>query len=616
MRPLHGLTTLLISLSFFLFCIPASSQDTIHHFAKLGDTTTLNFPGQPVMMDTMYRWLVPPQGEIFDVGTTPSLFIPELDTMAAGIYELQRAQVGAPDEDYVTVGFVEVDPLCVSPPGESPSGCFSCREILVNYKNPDPDKRMIVEDFFATHNIFPAESCRCDSIVLYRLDSYNVSGINIEEIADNGEDMVEVEDADFGLNFVITTGPALDTFLVDIIADTIMTDTLPTNDCVDGKADVAVIDAGIQRNHVHYGFPQNYMFWNNPDESVNGMDDDDNWYIDDIVGFDFLNDVGGDFLQVDGHGTHVAGIIFANPPAGNGDLVNIMDLKFYEPNEATLFDAVCAIYYGIDKEADVMNLSWGYNHYEPSRLLYTALADADTANIIVVASAGNEKQNNDLDPHWPSNYTVDFSNMVAVAALSKTTPLGLDYSFASEYSNFGPTTVDFAAPGTFIQSTYPVDIMEVKSGTSMAAAYVSRLAAHARICKPGISDSTVVDCFEYGSMVPLEGADGLFIDNKGRIDYNAVMGCILTVGVNEPLPQTGLNVYPIPFTEQFTIDLSTFTFQQGSFMLFHTSGQLVATRQVTAGAKQELSFGNLSPGVYFYLLRLEEGLFSGKIIRQ
>ncbi|NIN34381.1 MAG: S8 family serine peptidase, partial [Gammaproteobacteria bacterium] len=93
------------------------------------------------------------------------------------------------------------------------------------------------------------------------------------------------------------------------------------------------------------------------------------------------------------------------------------------------------------------------------------------AGVLFVAAAGNEGQNNDLTPHYPSSY--DRGNIIAVAATDQN-------DRRAAFSNYGPNSVDVAAPGVYIFSTIPTDasygILDFMPGTSMATPHVSGLA--------------------------------------------------------------------------------------------------------------------------------------------
>ena len=209
-----------------------------------------------------------------------------------------------------------------------------------------------------------------------------------------------------------------------------------------GSVVIGVVDTGI--DYTHPDLVSN--IWTNPGEIAgNNIDDDGNGYVDDIHGYDFAyND--SDPMDVHSHGTHVAGTIAA---AGNNSQgvvgvnwnAQLMALKFLGDNgSGSTFNAVRAVEYATAMGVRITNNSWGGGGF--SQALYNAIAAADDA--LFVAAAGNSGTDNDLYPHYPSNYDLD--NVISVASTTRNDTL-------SGFSCYGATTVDLAAPGSSIYST-------------------------------------------------------------------------------------------------------------------------------------------------------------------
>lgn len=236
---------------------------------------------------------------------------------------------------------------------------------------------------------------------------------------------------------------------------------------------VAVLDTGI--DYTHPDLAEN--MWHNPGEvDGNGLDDDQNGYVDDVYGINSISGAAspGDPLDDHYHGTHVAGIIGAVGNNGVGVVgvnhaVSIMALKFMGASgSGSVSDAIRAIDYMVTMARDrginvrIVNNSWGGGGY--SAPLENAIQRAKAAGIIFVAAAGNDSADNDSDPNYPAGYEVE--NVVSVAAVSKTQDL-------ASFSNFGASTVDIAAPGVEILSTVPGRGYSTLSGTSMATPHVA-----------------------------------------------------------------------------------------------------------------------------------------------
>jgi subtilisin family serine protease len=247
----------------------------------------------------------------------------------------------------------------------------------------------------------------------------------------------------------------------------------------DSAVVVAVIDTGV--DYTHEDIKDN--MWKNPGESgggkeTNGVDDDGNGIEDDVFGAKFSGGVGtGDPKDDNEHGTHCAGTIGA---AGNNGIgvagvnwkVQIMALKFLDATgSGATNDAVRCIDYAIAQKNKGVNIrvlsnSWGGGG--DSQALKDAITRAEHAGLLFVAAAGNESQNNDLVPNFPSNYPND--NLIAVAAIDIAEQ-------KPSFSNFGATMVDLGAPGVGILSSIPGNKYEKFSGTSMATPHVAGAAA-------------------------------------------------------------------------------------------------------------------------------------------
>jgi subtilisin family serine protease len=174
------------------------------------------------------------------------------------------------------------------------------------------------------------------------------------------------------------------------------------------------------------------------------------------------------------HGTHVAGTIGA---VGNNNLgvtgvnwtASIMGAKFLDAGgTGSIADAIDAIDFVIQASAAtganvrVLSNSWSGGGF--SQALLDQINRANDNDMLFVASAGNNALNNDLTPRYPASYNAP--NVIAVASINNRDALAGD-------SNFGVASVDLAAPGVNVLSTYPGAFYQYSSGTSMAVPHVS-----------------------------------------------------------------------------------------------------------------------------------------------
>lgn len=232
---------------------------------------------------------------------------------------------------------------------------------------------------------------------------------------------------------------------------------------------VAVIDTGIDLAHPDIA----NALWTNPGEQPgNGIDDDQNGYVDDVHGWDFAH---GDATVFDGaaedaHGTQVAGIIAAGRGNGVGMAgvapnARIMALKFVDGGGGLSSAAIQAIRYAQGHGARVVNASFGGPH---SQALCDAVAAAAAAGMTVVAAAGNDALDLDGGARIPA--TCPAAGVISVGASTPTDEL-------AGFSNRGATSVDLVAPGEAVLTTVPGGGYGAISGTSVAAPHVAAAAA-------------------------------------------------------------------------------------------------------------------------------------------
>jgi subtilisin family serine protease len=276
----------------------------------------------------------------------------------------------------------------------------------------------------------------------------------------------------------------------------------------EGSPDVVVgiLDTGVSQVHPDL----KAQLWENPREVPNNnLDDDNNGYIDDVRGWDFIDN---DNVPSDQnmHGTHVAGTIAAEKNNSRGVVgvapgIKIVSLRVLNAQgEGDTAGVMGAIQYAIKlRKAGVnlrvINLSLGGG--DSTESFKEALVEADRAGILVVAAAGNDTNDNDVKPTYPASY--DVPNVISVAAIDSK---GLLASF----SNYGARSVDVAAPGTFIWSTFPFGFYFFLDGTSMAAPHVSGVAALVYSRNPNLQPAQVVSILR-NSVKRISGLEGKMV---------------------------------------------------------------------------------------------------------
>lgn len=254
---------------------------------------------------------------------------------------------------------------------------------------------------------------------------------------------------------------------------------------------IAVLDTGVSMDTGTGIVPMNAdlrnNIWRNTDEIPgNGVDDDRNGYVDDTMGYDFINEYvngvlidprGSEPNDRNGHGTMVSGVAAAE--GNNGISIagvcwdcSLMTLQCAHFQGYVLDDgAIEAVYYAISNGAHVVNASWSGSW--SNSLLYEAMARAAQSGIVIVASSGNDAKNNDVEPKYPACFNL--SNIISVTAI--------DYQDVwPSFAGYGRTNVDLAAPGVSIISV----MLGAADGVSMAVPHVSGAAALLMTARPNL----------------------------------------------------------------------------------------------------------------------------------
>lgn len=254
----------------------------------------------------------------------------------------------------------------------------------------------------------------------------------------------------------------------------------------DSKIIISVIDTGIDYLHPDL---QGQFYVNEIEDlnhngildapDLNGLDDDGNGFIDDVIGWDFTDRTGfpfsdgnSDYLNWDNdpmdensHGTNIAGIIGAamNNNIGISGIApgcRIMNLRAFDPSGFGEEDDVAsAILYAVDNGANVINMSFGDDSF--SYVLRDVIEYAYEKGVVFIGSSGNSSS--DL-PHYPSSYP----QVISVGASTED-------DFIAPFSNTG-STIDIVAPGLGIVTTDRSAKYAFISGTSASAPFVSAAA--------------------------------------------------------------------------------------------------------------------------------------------
>ena len=275
----------------------------------------------------------------------------------------------------------------------------------------------------------------------------------------------------------------------------------------DSSVVVAVIDTGV--DYTHEDLKDN--IWVNTKEIPgNGIDDDGNGYIDDVYGVDL--ETGRDSgMDDNGHGTHVAGIIAASNNhigvVGLAYNVKLMPIKagmasgFFNQSQIAK-----GILYAYNNGADVINMSFGGS--ASTIAVQDALETAYT-RCVLVAAAGNDGAPNEGLLARPT-YPAALSYVMGVMSVDM---WGVESGFTNyDVAAYSSVEYEVYAPGSQILSTIPGNRYATWSGTSMAAPYVSAMAALLRSAYP--DTNTYPTKFIYGQIAATGSRSAICCDPK------------------------------------------------------------------------------------------------------
>ena len=302
------------------------------------------------------------------------------------------------------------------------------------------------------------------------------------------------------------------------------------------NATVAVIDTGMDFAHVDGG-----NVWTNSAEAngLPGVDDDGNGFVDDIRGWDFVNNDNNP-QDDNGHGTHVAGIVNAKANnqegiAGVAPDAQIMALKVLNAaGSGFISNVIKAINYAVKLGVQVINMSLGILKKYLSSIdlsnFQSAVDSAKAKGTLVVAAAGNQSIDTFLTAPGGLN------NVISVGAVDSN-------NRKASFSNKKP---DLAAPGVTIGSLKLGGGYVYMSGTSMASPYVAGVAALLKALNPNL---TYVDVYTRltRSSVDLgkKGYDSSFgyglLNAYGALTYTPVGAASVPAAIRGLAPKYNLN---------------------------------------------------------------------------
>ena len=361
---------------------------------------------------------------------------------------------------------------------------------------------------------------------------------------------------------------------------------------------MAVMDSGLKMNHPEFSG----RLWVNTGEIADGSDTDNNTYIDDINGWDFVNNDNNP-SDDHGHGTNVTGIATATGNNGIGYAgvdwsCKVMPLKVLDANNSGFNSNIIeSFYYAIDKGVKVISISIGGSGF--STAYQTAIDTAYNNGIVVVACMMNF--NNGV-PYYPAA----FNNTIAVGSTDsndeRTEPF---FWSATSGSNYG-SHIDVVAPGNYMYGLSYNSNTNYNSywgGTSQATPLVSGICSLMLSLNPNLTVDEIKAILrntaedEVGDAQDSAGWDQYY--GAGRVNaFNALQQVLST----DDYDLSRLTIYPNPVIDNLLISTSTGTIK--NYSITTINGQLIKTGLVK---NNTINCAALSQGMYFVKLITNSG---------
>ena len=268
---------------------------------------------------------------------------------------------------------------------------------------------------------------------------------------------------------------------------------------------VAILDSGVDIDHEDL---VGNLYTNLGEVAGDGVDNDNNGFVDDVHGWDFFDNDADPRPVLNGnpgeigvhHGTVIAGIVGAQSANSTGVSgvawdVSLLPVRVLNTSgDGTIQTIVDGVDYAVRQGADVINLSF-VGEFD-SDAMRDAIERAYEQGVVVVAALGNDARDLDVDPIFPacSFWSDDRNIVIGVAATNAD-------DARADFSNYGKRCADLAAPGVSIYSTQMSSAGLGLygggwSGTSLAAPIVSGVAALLRASFPTITPSMVLTALQ------------------------------------------------------------------------------------------------------------------------
>lgn len=390
---------------------------------------------------------------------------------------------------------------------------------------------------------------------------------------------------------------------------------------------IGMMDTGIYTNHE---IIEDYM-WVNMAETHNQTDTDSNGYIDDIYGYNFIEN-SGKIRDDNGHGTHVTGIVTQSLDcviSQNTPNVQIVGLKTQNRfGEGDIFGAIQAMDYAMMNNINMVNMSlvWTERQPEtpptkPSIFEYVLRTAESCCNILAIVAAGNQGIDIDDDNYYTYPAELPNENIIVVGATNC-------FNEKADFSNYGEESVDIYAPGVDIYSasihsgetifhTSPTlsAAFVHSSGTSMATPFITAKAAIVGTQQAGFLCSFDAQTVKEAILNSNFNNQSYQAATTGLADAHTLRQQIETKSADL---SSDVQVFPQPFQQDLQFSFYSPVTATGTLLFFNYQGQLILEENigVTAGRNLHQSeLTHLAAGVYVAKLKVGEETWIQKIVK-
>lgn len=510
------------------------------------------------------------------------------------------------EEDKITLGIPSVDYLNSQYPILSIEKLIKSKPKKEMNKRPNTNKILIIKFSEAIDIEGLVSAYRATEVFDYAEPNYSGQGGGVQGYTPN--------DADYNKQWQFNNDGTFDstaTVGADIKMEDAWNITTGSSNVV-----VAILDSGMKLDHPEI---VNRLWRNTADNDGDGIDTDNNGFVDDLLGWDFAY---GDNMASDGHGhgTNVGSIVGMEGDNGTGLAgvdwnCQLMIGQILDNNNSGWYTWwAAAIYYAVDNGADVINMSVGGSSY--SATLEAAIDYAYANDVPVIVCMMNTNNN-------VSYYPAAYANTIAVGATgvddNRVAPFFWNGASGSNYGNH----IDLVAPGSPIHGLSYISNTNFNSywgGTSQAAPLVTGVVALMKSLAPSLDIETIRDILKNTAddqvgnpNEDIAGWDQYY--GSGRLNAGAALSSVLgIISSNDELELSfDLTLFPNPTSDIIRID--TDGKQMDMISIYSIDGQLV--RQLNnVNTNEAVNIKDLPTGIYIFEVKIGEEQVNRKVVKK